>query len=388
MPLFRLGLCVFALSLGVSAQDVVVRLDGKRVPVERVDATVQRLMKAAKVEGVALAFLDQGKVTFLKAYGVRDKAKPLPLTPDSVMTAASFTKVAFTHLVMQLVDQGLLDLDQPVQSYLSKPLPQYPRYWDLEGDERYKKITPRMLLSHTTGFPNWRALTDDKKLRIAFEPGARYAYSGEGIDLLQLVVEERMQRPLEGLMAEQVFAPLGMMRTSMVWEPHFESDFAHGYDEEGKDLGPDRRPRADAAGSMQTTLRDFSRFIAAVMQGERLEKRTWEEMLRPQVRIHSRRQFPTLSEKTTHANDAIQLSYGLGWGIYTTPHGKAFFKEGHDDGWRNYAVAFPSSKRGLVIMTNSANGEGIFKPILESLFGNTYTPIVWEGYEPFDEAKP
>jgi CubicO group peptidase (beta-lactamase class C family) len=388
MALFRLGLCALVLAFHMQAQEAVVRLDGTRVPLATVDATMERLMKAAKVEGAALAFLDQGKVSFLKAYGVRDKAKQLPLTPDSVMTAASFTKTAFAHLVLQLVDQGQLQLDQPIQSYLAKPLPEYPRYRDLAGDKRYRKITARMLLSHTAGFPNWRALTEDKKLHIAFEPGTRYAYSGEGIVLLQLVVEELMKRSLDGLMAERVFAPLGMTRTSMIWQSAFETDFAHGYDEEGKDLGPDRRPRPDAAGSMQTTVRDFSQFLAAVMQGERLKEGTWKEMLRPQVRIHSRRQFPTLSGETTHANDGIQLSYGLGWGLYTTPFGKAFFKEGHDDGWRNYAVAFPDLKRGMVIMTNSANGEGIFKAVLESLLGNPYTPIAWEGYEPFDEAKP
>ena len=81
-----------------------------------------------------------------------------------------------------------------------------------------------MLLSHTSGLPNWRWFADDKKLRIYFEPGARFAYSGEGIDLLQLVVESTANKGLKELMEERVFGPLGMNRTSMVWESRFEGD--------------------------------------------------------------------------------------------------------------------------------------------------------------------
>jgi CubicO group peptidase (beta-lactamase class C family) len=121
------------------------------------------------------------------------------------MTAASFTKVAFAYMVMKLVDEKILDLDQPVYKYLSKPLPEYPEYKELANDPRAKRITARMLLSHTSGFPNWRAFEDDRKLKIHFEPGSRYAYSGEGIVLLQLVVETVTKRPLAELMSQHVF---------------------------------------------------------------------------------------------------------------------------------------------------------------------------------------
>jgi CubicO group peptidase (beta-lactamase class C family) len=189
----------------------------------------------------------------LKAYGFRDKDQNLPMTPDSVVSAASFSKVAFGYLVMQLVDEGLLDLDRPDYRYLPKPLPEYPKNSDLANDDRHKRITARMLLSHTGGFPNWRWFEDDHKLKIHFEPGSRYAYSGEGIDLLQLVVETVTHKPLEELMQKHVFQPFGMTRSSMVWQDRFENDFANGYDEYGRSLGPQKRATADAAGSMKTT---------------------------------------------------------------------------------------------------------------------------------------
>jgi CubicO group peptidase (beta-lactamase class C family) len=362
----------------------VKRLDGSTITAEEIDATVQRVMQATKVTGAGLAILNDRKIVYLKAYGYRDLKKSLPLTEDSVMTAASFSKVAFAYLVMQLLQEGVLDLDKPVYQYLPKPLPEYSDYKDLAGDERYKKITARMLLDHTTGFPNWRWLTEDKKLRIYFEPGSRFAYSGEGIALLQLIVETVTKRPLEDLMRERAFRPIGMTRTSMVWRWRFESDHANGYDERENSLGPQRRWRADAAGSMQTTLADFAQFVQAVMQGQSLRKEIKDMMLSPQVQIHSKHEFPTLAKETTGENDAIRLSYGLAWGLYWTPYGKAFFKEGHDEGWRHYTVCFDDAKTGIVIMTNSSNGEAIYKELLETLLKNTFTPIEWERFTPYD----
>jgi CubicO group peptidase (beta-lactamase class C family) len=228
------------------------------------------------------------------------------------MSGASFSKVAFAYLVLQLADQGTLDLDKPVYQYLPKPLSDYPNYADLAGDPRYARITARMLLSHTSGFPNWRYLEDDRKLRIHFEPGSRFAYSGEGIDLLQLVVETIAKQPLENLMQEHVFQPLSMASSSMVWQPRFEGNYSNGYDQYGRSLGPQKRPTADAAGSLMTTPRDFVRFLQAVMAGQGLSKRMSEQMLSPQIQIFSKYEFPTLDNATTDENKTIRLSYGLG----------------------------------------------------------------------------
>jgi CubicO group peptidase (beta-lactamase class C family) len=383
-----LWLIVLALTALPAAAQSIQRLDGSTISPAQIDTTVARLMKAAEVTGAGIAIFNDGKIAYLKAYGFRDTEKSLPLTVDSVMTAASFSKVAFAYLVMQLVEEGKLDLDKPVYQYFPKPLPEYPSYRDLANDPLYKKITARMLLSHTSGFPNFRWINDDKKLNINFEPGSRYAYSGEGIELLQFVVETIANQPLQELMQAKVFQPLGMTRTSMVWQDRFESNYANGYDEYGRSIGPERRPKADAAGSMQTTPRDFAQFLLAVMNGKGLQPKTRELMLSPQIQILAKHQFPTMENIATDENKAICLSYGLGWGLYWTPYGKAFFKEGHDVGWRNYTVVFDQSKTGLLIMTNSANGEAMFKELIETLLKNSYTPIEWEGYTPYDKLPP
>jgi CubicO group peptidase (beta-lactamase class C family) len=139
-------------------------------------------MKAADIPGLEIAIFNGGKVAYLKSYGLGDTDKAL--TVNSVMSAASFTKVTFAYLVLKLMDDGMLDLDKPVYEYLAKPLPEYPNFADLANEPNHKRITARMLLDHTSGFPNWRWFEDDRRLKIHFEPGSKYAYSGEGIDLL------------------------------------------------------------------------------------------------------------------------------------------------------------------------------------------------------------
>ena len=370
-----------------AGQSALRRLDGTLIAPPAIDSTVTSLMRAADVTGVGITLFDRGQVAYQKTYGVRDKEKDLALTTETVTSAASLTKATFAYMVMQLVEEKILDLDRPVQSYLPKPLAEYPRYLDLAADPRYRRITTRMLLDHTSGFPNFRVLNEDLKLNINFDPGSRFAYSGEGMQLLQFVIETITNKPLGELMQERVFRPLGMTRTSMVWDPAFEDDHANGYDAYGRSLGPQRFPQADAAGSMLTTLADFSRLIQAVMQSRGLRKSTRDLMLSPQIPITSQHEFPTLAAESTDVNKAIQLSYGLGWGLYRTPYGKAFFKEGHAEGFRNYAVCFGNGT-GIVILTNSANGEGIYKGLLETLLRNTYTPIEWEGFTPFDQLPP
>jgi len=388
--LCRLGLAFVLLAPAAEGgqQQPIQRLDRSLIDAADVDAAIGRLMKASEVIGVAIAVINNGAIVYTKAYGHRDVETNAPLTSDSVMSGASFTKSAFAYMVVQLASEGRLDLDKPVVQYLPKPLPQYPGYGDLARDDRYRQITSRMLLAHTSGFPNLRFLEPDRKLRIVFDPGTRFAYSGEGMMLLQLVVEAITNRPLAQLMDERVFRPLGMTRTSMVWLDRFETDFANGYDEYGRSLGPQRKKVADAAGSMQTTVTDYARLMQAMLTGEGLRPEAMKDVLSPQVRIHSKHQFPTDAPDVTNENDAIRLSYGLGWGLYWSPAGEAFFKEGHDDGWRNYAVGFVESKSGMVIMTNSGNGEGIFKDILETVIKDTYTPIEWEGYTPYDKLPP
>jgi len=362
----------------------IKRLDGSTISTAEIEQVVTRLMQAARVTGLGVAILNENKVAYVKSFGYRNKEAGQPLTEQSVMYGASFTKAVFACFVMQLVAEGVLDLDKPIHQYLPKPLPEYEKYKDLASDERHKLITTRMLLSHTAGFPNWRWLNPDEKLDIKFQPGSRYAYSGEGINLAQFVIEAITKQDVGEMMRERIFKPFGMTRTSMTWQAWFNDDLAIGYDEKEQPLGHRQRGSARAAGSMDTTIGDYARFLEAVMQRRGLTKRAKEQMLTPQIQIHSKAQFPTLSAETTDENRAIKLAYGLGWGVFETPFGKAWFKEGHDDGWENHAVAFPGKQIGIVLMANSSNGDSIFRELLETLIKDTFTPWKWESYLPYN----
>ena len=386
------ALYVLVLSLVMTAtsdaqQSAIARADGRNITPAQIESTVNRLIQAAHVTGAGVALFHDGKVVYLKTYGLRDAEKNLPLTPDSVMAAASLTKSAFATVVMRLVQRGVLNLDKPIEQYLGKPLGDFAPYTDLKGDPRTAKLTLRILLDHTTGFANFRRLEDDHKLHIHYDPGTHYGYSGEGINLAQFVVEKVTEKTATQLMQEELYGPLKVSRTSMIWLPRFESDFANGYDEYGRSLGPERHSSPNAAGSMLTTPRDYATFLGALMRSEALSSVARDRMLSPQIRIHTAHQFPSLNTDTTTAYDPIELSYGIGWGLYKSPFGPAFFKEGHDEGWRNLALCFLNGD-GMLVMTNSSNGEGIFRPLVEALLGETAFPFGWDGYTPYDKLPP
>jgi CubicO group peptidase (beta-lactamase class C family) len=368
------------------------RLDGAVLTPAQIDERVKRLMQGGNVPGVGLAILNDGQIVYLRGYGKRDVDRRLQMTEMTPMYAASFTKSMFAFLAMQLVDQKSLELDKPIQNYLKRPLHEFPAYAELRTDERYQQITPRMCLSHTTGLPNWRfidregeEINGDAPLSIWLPPGRHYSYSGEGMRLLQFAVEEGLGHDIKELMENRVFHRLGMSNTAMTWQDRFKMNAAIGYDERGKAIEIHKPDEANVAGSATTTIEDMARFVQGLLNGDELEDVSRQEMLRPQVRIRTQYQFPVGSVDEVPDNDHVKLSYGLGFGLLSTPYGRAFFKEGHDDGWEHYMIAFDKPKSAVIIMTNSSNGESIFRHLLAELMADTFTPWRWERYTSFDD---
>ena len=206
------------------------------------------------------------------------------------------------------------------------------------------------------------------------------------MQILQLAVENITHQGLAELSTERVFRPLGMTRTSYVWQPTFEDNYAVGYDEQGHPLPLTKRTKAGAAGSLETTPADYAVFLAAVMQNKGISATAQHEMTRAQVRIPYQTQFgPRARVVAADSNRTIQLAYGLGWGTFKSPYGPAYFKEGHDDGWQNHSVVFAGPKKALLLMSNSSNADKIFKELLAKLLDDQTTPWQWEGYIPYDE---
>lgn len=347
----------------------------------QIDAVVTEMMMRARAPGMGVALIEDGRVAYLKAYGVSDVSTGRPLRADTIMYGASLTKAAFAWMCMTLVDEGRLDLDRPIAAYLPKPLPEYEDYADLTGDPRWREFTPRMLLSHTSGMPNFRWLNDDEKLDIKFPPGSRYVYSGEGLNLMQFVLEEGLRLDVGAEMQRRVFDRFGMTRTSMTWRDDFAANMASGHDEDGKPVGHNARRNVRAAGSMDTTLEDYARFLAAVARGEGLSRSARQELLGEQIMIVQARQFPSHwpVDAAGDANSRIRLAYGLGWGRWKTPYGTAWFKEGNGSGATNYAVCLERGRRCMLVLSNSARGQRAFCAMTRAFLA-IEPPCDWNGY--------
>lgn len=368
----------------------IKKIDGTSISVDSLRNKILFLMDKAKVKGLELAIFNKNKVVYKEGFGIGNDAA-VKLHPSMSIYGASLSKTVFTVLVLKLVEEGVIDLDKPLQDYLPKPIYEYPQktkwqdnYNDLKTDTLYKRITARMCLDHTTGFPNWRWDNSDQKLRVAFMPGSRYSYSGEGMVYLQTIIEKITQKSLAQLMTEKIFVPFNMKNSAYTWLPRFETDYALGYNQEGKAYEKDKDNEARSPSTLETTLDDYSKFVETLLQGHALKKQSQQEMFRPQFRLRSVTQFGPLSQKDTSANDGISLSYGLGWGLLKSPYGWGAFKEGHGDGFQHYCIVFPETGTGIVIMSNSDNGESIFKDILEIAIADKYTPWKWQNYIPYN----
>lgn len=384
-------LVVFLLSieLAFGQSQFITKLDGSKISFSDIDKNIVRIMESANVQGLSLSILNKNQKVYTKAYGFKNKLKNEMLDTSTVLYAASFSKAVFAFLTLKLIQEKVIDLDKPLYQYLSKPLTDYEYYSELKNDDRWKLFTARMCLSHTTGLPNSRWInvstgeTDTiGTMKIYFTPGSRYAYSGEGLKLLQLVEEEITKKTIEDLAIDEIFNPIGMIRTGYIWHERFDDNYAIGHLANGE-LNPKKKRKIPvASGSLVTTISDYSRFIEYVMQRKGLNKELFEEMLSPQIEIFSKYQFPTITNETTTENKKIHLSYGLGWGLIKCKYGRAFFKEGHDDAWRNYNINFIDKGISIILISNSQNGELIFKELLEKLIGDTFTPFVWERFAP------
>lgn len=350
------------------------------------DAFVARAMSGTGSKGLAIAVIDDGKVRYVRSYGVRN-AEGAPLETKTIMYGASITKAVFAYYVMQLIEEGKFSLDTTIDKVLPKPLPdyadpqvedKYARWSDLKGDERWRKLTPRILLAHGSGFANFGFLEPDGKLKFHFEPGSRYGYSGDGLILLQFVIEQSFGLDIGKDMAKRVFSPLGMANTDMMWRADFVKNLADGFDAEGKVEPHDERSKPRAAGSMDTTIEDVAKFAAAFVSGRGLSGNSRAELTKPQLAITTKTQFPTLQQELPAGQRRMDLAAGLGVIVFKGPRGDGFYKGGHNDTTGNSWVCLNASRRCVVILSNDVRSEAAFPALVRFILGDTGVPYAWE----------
>jgi CubicO group peptidase (beta-lactamase class C family) len=339
----------------------------------RLELLIPRLMKEGDVPGLSIAVVRDGRVAWHRGFGVRDASAGGAVGDDTLFEAASLSKPVFAYAVLKLVDAGRIDLDAPVERYLPG---------DYVRDKRISAVTVRRVLSHTAGFPNWRP--EGEPLKILFDPGEKFSYSGEGFVYLQKAVERVTGSTLEALMEELVFRPLHMGDSSYVWQQRFEGRKATGHNAIGVPRELRRPAEGNAAASLQTTALDYGRFLAAVLEGTGLAPRTRVEMLRPQIQV---------DETCTNCTDkkpgrlSREIAWGLGWGLEENPDGIAVWHWGDNgSGFHCFVLGRPKEKSGVVIFTNSLDGHGIIPDILEASVGGKHPEFAWLDYERYDSA--
>ena len=367
---------------------IIRRLDGSTIAIAEAEAFARETLAAARVTGAQIAVVDRGQPVWSAAFGLRRRSPELPMDRQTTMWAASITKGVFATYVMQLVERGEFSLDVPVAKQLARPLDTYEPYREpaseVVRDPAWPTVTPRMLLAHTSGLANFPFVESDKKMHLHFKPGTQYRYSGDGINLVQFVIEQQKGRPLDQLMQDALFTPLGMTRTGLIYRTEFADNVADRYGADEQFLSQTKRFPARGAGSMTTSADDLARFASALLDDRILPAAARKRMLAPFMRIRTLHQFALKEDEPPGAEAAaVGLAYGMGWGLLTkTAFGPAFFKEGHGDGAQNYMICFERSRACMILLTNSDNGELAFRPLLEKIFGDTVTPWEWEGYTP------
>jgi CubicO group peptidase (beta-lactamase class C family) len=332
----------------------------------RLERHLPAVMDEALVPGLQIAVIRGGRLAWHGAFGLANGATKVPVTDDSIFEAASLSKPVFAYAVLKLVDAGKLDLDTPLTKYL-------PGSYDVRGDDRLGQITARHVLSHRSGFPNWRGA--DEALAIHFAPGERFSYSGEAFVYLAFVVERITGETLEAFVARRVFQPLGMMHSSFVWQERYEGTKVYNHNLLGRPSGRSRPWRANAAASLHTTALDYARFVAAVMAGTGLGATTARQMLTPQSRpdeagINTATQAPT-------GRTVPSLAWGLGWGLEQEQDRWAFWHWGDNGDTRAFVAASPARRLGFVMFVNSRNGLSIVPQIFEDVLGGRSASFDW-----------
>ena len=360
--LLRTGQAALIASIGLKPDLLKANQNNNASLLADVEKLIPPLMRKFKVPGLSAAIIRDGKLIWNKAFGVKDNASKEPVDIETVFEAASVSKTVFAYAVMKLCEKGTLALDEPLTRYLPRPF--------LEGDRRLDQITARHVLSHQSGFQNWR--TPEMPLKINFTPGTDFMYSGEGYNYLQSVVTQLTGKvnpnecgsyeaglkvcatDIEEYMNKNVLAPHGMTSSGYVWNDALDKNVAIPHNLEGEPQAKSHPTASDmaryaSAGGLTTTAKDFSKFIIGLFTPKesdpyRLNRKSLEEMFRPQVKLRENQKIDGAS------------SWALGWAVQERESGHIVLHSGGQSGFRSLTMVSIKRKSGFVMLTNGDSG--------------------------------
>jgi len=307
-------------------------------------AAIQQIINEANIPAISLAYIKDGKLQEQYNIGVKSAESKEPINDSTVFAACSLSKTVFSYGVYKLVQHKQLDLDRPLYEYYA--------YKDVEDDARYKQVTARMILSHSSGLPNWR----NGKLTFKYDPGKQYSYSGEGFVWLSKVVEKITNEPIEAYMQENVLRPLAMHNSSYIWQKNFDSNYAYPHTDNAHSTQNFFPSNANVAASLQTNSTDYAKFITAVLNDK---------------------DFLSALKTDTGMYVDKNIRWNKGLGIEQTSYGRANFQWGDNGTFKAFLITYPDKREGLVYFTNSENGLDITRDILKLFFNSDQPALAW-----------
>lgn len=321
--------------------------------------SLEQQLQRHGVPALAYGIIEDGQLKKLEVLGELSSGQAAP--DNAIFNVASVTKPVFATTVMKLVAAGALTLDEPLHPHWIDP--------DIATDERHQLLTPRLLLSHQSGFPNWRWHLPDGKLAFQFDPGTAYQYAGEGYEYLRMAIERKLGTSWPKLADSLIFRPLGMEDSRLIWDSLMpEECFAQWHNAEGEQYELFKRTDAVASDDLMTTVEDYARFLEHIIQGADLPEDLFQEIDESQVQVNNR------------------IDFGLGWEVargigedeYALVHG------GSDMGVRARVVVMPESGQGFIAFTNSDTGQKLIDRVMVQEFGpgkelisKIYAPVIW-----------
>ncbi len=338
------------------ARTVAAKKDGRA----EINAHAAEWLKESDVPSVAVAYIEDRKVAWTDVYG--EQSPGVAATGKTLYNMASLTKPVTAETVLRLASAGKLSLDESMSPFWLDP--------DIKDNPWSKLLTPRLCLSHQTGFANWRRMTGGV-LKIRWEPGTQTGYSGEGYNYVGRFVEKKMATPFDALAQEIVFDAIGMKETSYTAKQWYAGHLADPRGPKGEKPIDPVATTWNGADLLRTTIGDYAKFVVSVMHDEDLTKEIAAEratMTRDLVKPEDLDKMCKVAGEVGHCT--ITAGMGLGWQVETINGVKILNHDGSDWGVKTLAMFVPSQGTGVIVFTNGENGREVIRKVVEALYPN------------------
>ncbi len=327
--------------------------DGRTISTTTLNQYIEQAMDSLELPGLSIAIVNNNKIAYHNTFGVKNLKSQEPVTKQTIFEGASLSKPLFAYFLMKMAEDNQLDLDQPIYPYLESIFPK--GIVEEASLDYYKTLTPRIILSHGTGIPNW---VKGKPISIAFKPGTDFSYSGEAYQHLGAAFALKQGidwgPKLDSLFIQEAALPIGMDRTLYTWDTKYENSVASGHMKGKTNPEINRFKKVGPGFSLHSDAQDYAMFLIEMMHPKNITLATRDEMLK------EHNHFKTGNKLIKETG---QTGWGLGFAQKPTPYGLMHLHTGNNQDFQAYTMFIPNQYYGFVMFANSDN---LF-PFLEKL---------------------